>query len=141
MSIENTLERIAVALETIAKNGGSLQSQEVPKSAVDTVVSPVAAAPAPSNTSAPAPSKPLPSAAVPASPAATAPVAVQPASVPVPTMTLEELNSALVAEYVRLGNDRVPIDAAFKQFNVSSAAGLTPDQYAPMLAVVRAITK
>lgn len=137
MSIENTLERIAAALETIAKNGGQLPAQEAPKSPA-TVVPPAAAAPAPSNTAAPAPSKPLPSAAVPASPVATAVVAVPPAN---PSMTLVELNSALVAEYVRLGNDRAPIDAAFKQFNVSSAAGLTPDQYAPMLAAVRAITK
>ena len=140
MSIENTLERIANALETIAKNGGSLQLQETPKSAAATGVSPAAAVSAPSNTVAPAPSKPLPSAAVPASSAAaaTAPVAVPSAT---GAMTLEELNSALVAEYHRLGGDRAPIDTAFRQFNVSSAAGLTPDQYLPMLAIVRAIVK
>lgn len=66
-----------------------------------------------------------------------APVPTAPAA-PVATMTPEELNSALVVEFKRLGS-RDAIDNAMAELGVTSVNDLSPDQYQPLLAKVQGI--
>tara|TARA_R110000823_G_scaffold241850_7_gene366464 strand:+ start:2593 stop:2961 length:369 start_codon:yes stop_codon:yes gene_type:complete len=120
MSIENSLERIADALELLADQGGIIDT--------DDTVSKVTEAPKPV-----APTAPVPPAkvATPTPPSAPAPVAE--------AMTPTDLNTALLAELARLGNDRAHIDAAMGTFGVTSITQLTPDQYQPLIDAVKAI--
>lgn len=56
-----------------------------------------------------------------------------------PTMTAEELNNALVAEFNRIGS-REPIDKVLReQYEVASITDLKPEQYQGLIDAVKAI--
>tara|TARA_R110000787_G_C13443394_1_gene446729 strand:+ start:6009 stop:6404 length:396 start_codon:yes stop_codon:yes gene_type:complete len=129
MSIENSLERIADALELLADQGGIIDTDD---HMVTEAPKPVPVA-APASPVATAPSTPSRLVTAPAPPAAS--VAVPPAEAMTPT----DLNTALLAELARLGNDRAHIDAAMGTFGVTSITQLTPDQYQPLIDAVKAI--
>ena len=158
MSIEKDLGRIATALEGIlAKldHIGTAVSQEqadtiveAPKEAPkQTPPSPAPAADGPSTqaTTAPAAEVPPPppveqatvapttssETVIPAAPAQDTPP-------PVVSMTADELNTALVAVFKRLGK-RDPIDAVLREFGVQSITDLKEDQYAAVINKVKAI--
>src|SRR5690606_21181178 len=96
-----------------------------------------AAVPSAPVASAPSPVTPPPApAATPAAPPTTAPAAAPAAS---PAMTAADLNTALVAEYTRLGNKREPIDTAMRELGVQSVNDLAPEKYQELLDKVRAI--
>lgn len=84
-----------------------------------------------------APVVPVPPAPVAEKPISPTPVPTAPAA-PVATMTPEELNSALVIEFKRLGS-RDAIDNAMAELGVTSVNDLSPDQYQPLLAKVQGI--
>ncbi|AUR82100.1 hypothetical protein NVP1021C_37 [Vibrio phage 1.021.C._10N.222.51.F9] len=69
--------------------------------------------------------------------ASTGEVAAAPAA-PAATMTPEELNNALIVEFLRLGN-REGIDNAMAEFGVTSVNDLKPEQFQPLLDKVKAI--
>lgn len=54
-------------------------------------------------------------------------------------MTLDDLNTALVAEYNRLGKDRTLIDTTVKGFGVNTATDLAPADYQAVLDKVRVL--
>ena len=122
--IEETLVRIATALESIAK---SMLKQANPLATIDPavpsaeVVAKVAEAPAPSSA------------------AVDEPVIEPTAAPPLPQLSLEELNTALMAEYGRLGNDRAPIDAALKLEGITGVSELAPEKYTSFLEGIQAL--
>lgn len=118
MSIEKALERIAVALEKLA----SSQTPLVP------------VAPAPTAPCAVATSVPATSVAPTQEPAPAEPVTEG-------VMDVDQLQTALMVEYTRLGSNREPIDNVMRSdtFKVNSVYDLGAEQYAPLLATVKAI--
>jgi hypothetical protein len=166
--IEDNLKRIADALEvlvykldhigcavTTAKKSEpvapviSQPTQDLtPAPAAPAPAAPAPAAPAPA---APAPAAPAPAAPAPAAPAPAAPPTpvapvtpppVQPAPTtvapaPVVNMTAEALNAALIVEYQRL-KSRDPIIAALAEMKATAISEIKPEQYAELLAKVRA---
>jgi len=160
MSIEKNIERIADALEALV---GKLDhiGQAVDQAEADKIVE---APPAPKQPSTPQPPEAVaggastqattaPSATVPPSPPAEpvtpAPTTQPPVNTPAATaqvtppsvaMTPEDLNKALVAEFHRLGS-REPIDAVMRAapFNAQSITDLSAEQYAPLIAAVKAV--
>lgn len=127
MSIENLLERIATALETLAE--GKVEEKPAPKKKEAKVKAPAAVPPPVESAPAPAPEAPAPAPEAPA--AAVPPPAEAPAAAP--AMSATELNSKLVAEVQRLGS-RDPIDAIFRDtFGIQSLKELDPSQYQNLL--------
>ena len=146
MSIEKDLGRIATALEGIlAKldHIGTAVSQEQ----ADTIVEAPKEAPKQTPPS-PAPAADGPSTQPPVEQATVAPTTssdtvipaapAQDTPPPVVSMTADELNTALVAEFKRLGK-RDPIDAVLREFGVQSITDLKEDQYAAVINKVKAI--
>lgn len=123
MSIENNIERIAIALEKIASYMDNSSNVAVNDE------KPVAKPPA------------VPSAPKVAAPAQ-APVAsppVAPPSEPVVEMTPDELNKALVTEFNRLG-DRAPIDKIMReQFGCQSITELDSSKYHELIKMVKMV--
>lgn len=155
MSLENNLERIANALETIA-NHVALQAlvgevEKAPRkprgvSGGTTNAPVVDAPPAPPVEAAPVVQAPPATdivVAPPAAPVESVPVVQAPpvAAAPVATMTPAELNDALVIEYHRLGNNRDAIVEEMAKFGVTSVNDLPVDKYQPLLDAVKARTK
>jgi len=127
MSIENTFERIAVALEAIANqmaaaNGATAQAVETP--------APQPSAPAPQ------PAEPVVNAPAP-QPAAPQPAAPQPAEQPV-VHTAETINQLCVDTAQRLGSkDRVV--ALLGEYNVNGVRELKPEQYNMFVNALKAM--
>jgi len=121
MTIENSLERIATALEALAAKR-------------DVNVQPVSVS-APSAPEAPAaPSAPEAPAAPSAPEAPAAPSAPEaPAA-----MTPQHLNEVLVGEFKRLGG-REPIDKVLHDHGVQSISDLDPSQYQSVITAVQAL--
>lgn len=155
MSIEKDLTRIADALEALVGKldhiGQATASASVPEAPKQPVTPPppevVAGGASTPVTTAPIAAVPPAPPAAPATPAPTTasppPTPAVPAQVtppPVATMTPEDLNKALVAEFQRLGS-REPIDTVMRAapFNAQSITDLTPEQYAPLIAAVQAV--
>ncbi len=155
MSIENNLERIAVALEAIAASmlhpqmkidltpPAEPKPKKAPKAEAPAV--PVALAPGesvpfaggvltnPAPIAAPvAPPAPIAAPAAPVAPPA--PVAV---AAPPVTMTANDLNAALGAEYARLGS-RAPIDNAIRELGYQGIKDMPASLYQELLNKVRA---
>jgi len=144
--IEDNIKRIADASEIIAAKLSELcnkldhigcalpvLNEQVTTTKVQTV--PVAEAPpAPEVKAAPV-APPAPE--VKAAPVAPAPVQPAPTPVAPVAMTAEELNAALVKEYQRL-KSRDPIIAAMSEMGATAISELKPEQYADLLAKVRA---
>lgn len=144
MSIENNLKRIADSLEIIAgvmddkaetsfaakvplpEEAGAPTPVPAPATIVDTPTVAPPIADAPTSVSAPAPAPEVGAAPVTASEVTT-------------QMTLDDLNTALVAEYNRLGKDRTMIDATVKGFGVNTATELAPADYQAVLDKVKAL--
>lgn len=159
MSIEKDLTRIADALEGIlskldhvgqAVDATVPQAPEAPKQPAAVPPPPVSAAASSSTpvTTAPAAVPPPPVEAQQVTPAPTTPPPVStPAAPPVTTpppvatMTPEQLNVALVAEFNRLGS-REPIDTVMRAepFNAQSIHDLAPEQYAALIDAVKAVS-
>lgn len=140
MSLENNIERIANALELIAQHVTSNTGEATPEKKPRTprAEKPVVDAP---------PTKPVveapPENSIVVAPLETKtveapPTQVTPPPVTAPTMTAEELNDALVIEFHRLGSNRVPIDEEMAKLGVSSVLNLPVEQYAVLLANVKA---
>lgn len=120
----------AVAPATGAQTAAStVAASTTPTTAATEVPKPVAPAPVAS-----APATPPPPAA-PAAQTTTAEVAAPPVEAP---MTGEQLNEALVAEFNRLGS-RDGIDAEIKKLGAQGINDLSPEQYAPLVAAVKAL--
>lgn len=147
MSIENTLIRIADALEIIA---GVMDDKaevsfaaEVPlkeEKPVD-VPAPVTTKVELNSAShvAPSPVVVETPVEVPATPVTAVPPPVEPLpEAPTTQITLEELNQGLVTEFHRLGG-RDMIDATIKGFGVGSANELAPADYQAVLDKVKAL--
>jgi len=129
MSIENNLKRIADSLESIAKSMEMKAKPPMTASAIalqseQTLAPIVAVDPAPTEVN---------SQVAPPTTAAAAATINPPA-----TMSAEEMNTALVAEFSRLGS-REPIDTAMATLGVTSVADLAADQQQALLTAVRAI--
>ena len=163
MSIEKNIERIADALEALVHKLDHI-GQAVNQAEADSIVEQVQTAPKQPVTPPPVesvaggtstPVTTAPGAAVPPSPPAEpvtpAPTTPPPVSTPAATaqvtpppavMTPEDLNKALVAEFQRLGS-REPIDAVMRAapFNAQSITDLSVEQYAPLIAAVKAVAK
>jgi 2-oxoglutarate dehydrogenase E2 component (dihydrolipoamide succinyltransferase) len=126
MSIENSLKRIADALESINKVIEANRNFALPddlKASSTTTAAPAApVAPA--------------AAAAPAAPAAPAPAAAA-AAAPV-LLTDAEMNTELVNEFKRIG-DRTLIDAEMTGLGVTGVTGLTAEVQQELLTKVRAI--
>lgn len=142
MTIEAQLERIAVAAE---KNNELLaallakeEAVEAPKpvTGAQTAASTVAAGTTPTTAATDVP-KPESTATPPVAPAPTT-VPTAPVATPSATMTPEQLNEALVAEFNRLGS-RDGIDAAIKAMGANGIGDLKPEQYAQLVATVKAL--
>jgi hypothetical protein len=141
MSLENTLERIAVALEAIAGNRTALiavDSVKVPNPSARKVAVPKPPAP-------PAEKKlETASAPVPATPVTEVPVVPTP---PVPETLVvdspEQCNGMLIEEYNRLGATAEVMQRILgvmeANFNVRSVNDLTKEQYGPLITAVRAL--
>ena len=131
MSLEHSLERIAVALEAlVASKAGA--NVAVPKSKT-----PASVATAGETTQQPVPSPAATQTSVPdVAPAANVPA---PAGLIIPSP--EECNTLLVAEFNRLGKNPQVMQRILgimeSQFNVRSVMDLTKEQYGPLIAVVR----
>lgn len=125
MSLEKNIQRIADALELIAKNMASAPVNTV-AAAPAQVVAPVTQPTATTTVAAPPVQQPIF--------AATAPVV----TAPTVSITPEELNAALVVEFTRLGTD-VGIRAEMAKLGVSSVTELAPAQYGVLLAAVKAL--
>jgi hypothetical protein len=122
MSIENNLERIASALESIANSVAPVGDPiPVGEPLAQRVWAPRETAPVAEPVAEPTP----------------APVA-EPVAEPVAAMTVEELNTALVAEFKRLGG-REGIDAEIAKLGASSISEVDASQYAGLLNAVKAI--
>lgn len=121
--LENVLERIAVALETLA-------AQKVAPAPAAQKEAPVAPAPTPAPTPAPAPA-PAPVWTPPVAPAA--PVAPAPAA----ALTIDQVRRSLQETMMKLG-DKGPstIQAALSQFGVAQLSALDPAQYHSLLQKV-----
>lgn len=159
MSLENNLERIATALETIAgylvsqsaNSGGEVAEKKTrtPRGDKQTVqvtgdAPPVQAAPTlVAETLVQPLVTPPPVAAAPVDIVVAPPVPVVQSApvVQAPTMTAAELNDALVIEYQRLGNNRDAIMEEMGKFGVSSVNDLAVDKYQPLLNAVKARAK
>ena len=122
--IEETLVRIVTALESIAK---SMLKQANPLATIDPT-GPGVEATVTKTVEAPAAPEPEVEAPAPVAPAAE-----------LPQLSLEELNTSLMAEYGRLGNDRAPIDAALKVEGITGVSELAPEKYASFLEGIRAL--
>lgn len=148
MSLENEIKKLIAAVEANTKaleiatfemgRGTPVQLKSDTGDNIShmaDVVAPIMAAPAP----APTPNvAPAPVVAPAPAPAAQAPAAVDPVTATVVTMTAEELNSALVTEFNRLGS-RDPIMKVMSEYGVGSVNDLAVNQYAPVLAAVKAL--
>jgi hypothetical protein len=55
-------------------------------------------------------------------------------------MSPEELNTALLVEFKRLGGDRSKIDLALADFGVTGVQQLAAAQYQPLITAVRALS-
>lgn len=120
--IEDTLIRIAVALEKIAAG------LEPANSVVTTSVQSEPLVPTPPQQVPPAP----PAQQVPQPPAQQVSAAT--------LTTAAELQTALAAEWTRLGQNREPIDRVMReQFAIQSINELRPDQYDALLNAVRQV--
>ena len=117
MSIEASLKSIADSLAILAQRGTGDVKVEAPAPVVETT----APAPAPSvETAAPAP--------------------VVETAAPVAAITADELNAGLIAEFKRLGDRQLISNVmAAAPFNAVGITDLTAEQYAPLLAAVKAI--
>lgn len=155
MTIESQLERIAVATE---KNNTLIEAllgkfDHIGQAVAPTTVGAqnsaataqepeVAAPPAAASTVAEAPKQEVPAApvsasTVPAAPTTTAEVAAPPAS-----MTVEQLNEALVAEYNRLGgtpDQYQRIAAEMQKLGATGVGELKPEQYSVLITAVKAL--
>ena len=112
MTIENSLERIATALEALAAKR-------------DVNVQPVSVS-APSAPEAPAAPSAPEAPAAPSAPEAPA------------AMTPQQLNEVLVGEFKRLGG-REPIDKVLHDHGVQSISDLDPSQYQSVITAVQAL--
>lgn len=141
--IENQLERIAVALETIADALAKAPAPKVaeapkpapapeePKKPVEVVKEEPAPKPAPKP-----PAKPKPKLA----PKPPAPAPVE-AAEDEPHMTPEEVNERLIAVYHKLKlNNREPIDKVIRTFGVYSLRDLDPKYNRKLVEMVEALT-
>lgn len=124
MTIETNLKRIADALESIAasqlKMVGSTATAELQHSSTSTQAPPAL--------------KPATTQPPPAESTTTQPP-------PAADMTIEEVNTALMVEYKRLGNDRSKIDAvmAAEPFCVKVINELHPSKFADLIAAVKQV--
>lgn len=135
MSIENNLERIADALEAIAKSGKPLDA--VTSQPVAGTVAPAVTPAAPKQDAAAAVAPPPVQASAPApAPSATAPAPAPSAAAP--GMTMEQLDAALKGEMTRIG-DSAPIRNKMTEFGVSSLNDLPVEKYSELLAAVKAL--
>lgn len=149
MSLENNLERIANALETIANHialqalAGEVEKAPRKPRAEKPVVDTPPAPPVDATPVVQAPPATDIVVAPPAAPVESVPVVQAPpvAAAPVVTMTPAELNDALVIEYHRLGNNRDAIVEEMAKFGVTSVNDLPVDKYQPLLDAVKARTK
>jgi len=143
MSLENNIKRMVDALEVIAKCISNPQV-EIPAQPAAVAPQPVAPVvqevnPAPTSQPVAPPVQPVtPVAPVPITSGTSAPGQSAYFVPVVTTMTPEEMNAALVAEFKRLGG-RDPIDQAMTQFGVTSVADLSGEMQQKLLATVRAI--
>ena len=112
MTIENSLERIATALEALAAKR-------------DVNVQPVSVS-APSAPDAPAAPSAPDAPAAPSAPDAPA------------AMTPQQLNEVMVGEFKRLGG-REPIDKVLHDHGVQSISDLDPSQYQSVITAVQAL--
>ena len=137
MSIENTLERIAAALELIAKNTAGANVQ-APKPAASESKADASTAAESTTTTPKAPTPP------PAPPAAepTAPPAA-PSTGELVVKDADECNALLVEEYKRLGGTPEAMTSIQKimseKFDARSVNGLEPAQMGPLITAVRAL--
>jgi len=126
MTIENTLERIAVALEALVEQRSVTHSINITGGTEGVYAAPEApAAPA-------APEAP----AAPAAPEA--PAAPAAPEAPAAPMTPQQLNEVLVGEFKRLGS-REPIDKVLHDHGVQSISDLDPAQYQSVIDAVKAV--
>lgn len=134
MSIENTLERIAAALELIAKNTAGANVQAPKPAAPEATVAPAATPPPPASAPAPAPAAKETPAPAPAPAPSNGELVVKDA---------DECNALLVAEYKRLGGTPEAMTAIQKimseKFDARSVNGLEPAQMGPLITAVRAL--
>jgi hypothetical protein len=144
MSIENNLERIAVALEALValKSGANalasgptheqkIANLAVPKSKPTAATVDTATTSSTTPMNAPSPASPAPT-EVPSAPAAPSLVVNSP----------KECNTLLVAEYDRLGGNakgalQTITSLMENRFKVRSVNDLSKDQYAPLILAVR----
>ena len=152
MSLENTLERIAVALEQLVASqaGANTASKPAAKSKKATVPKPPAVpseskvdastADASTSTTPKVPTPPpVPQAAVPTVP----PAVPSTSEATSPVIGAEEFNGLMVAEYNRLGGTPEVMQRIFSvmetECKVRSVHQLTFDQYEPLIAKIRAL--
>lgn len=60
-------------------------------------------------------------------------------SPPAATITAEQLNEIMIAEYNRLGENRAPIDAALKELGVTGITELPVEKYQELIDKVKSI--
>jgi hypothetical protein len=140
MSLENNLERIAIALEALvaSKAGANVTRAPTATEVTQAQVKADARVEAKMKVPAPAPAE------VPAPAPAEVP-APAPAEVPAPAGLVvaspEECNTLLVAEYNRLGGNPEVMQHILglmeNQFGVRSVNDLTKEQYGPLITAVR----
>lgn len=130
MSIETNIDRIATALESIAKTNQAILEAQTGKAAAPAPTAPpapVAEAPAPE-----APPAPKPAAATtPAPPVATPPPQAAPApaaAAEAPMLTAELINEACKQKATQLGGPD-KIRELFSVYGVNGVAGLDPSAY------------
>lgn len=148
MSIENTLERIATALEAIAASGQGFTKPapaakaSAPKKTVPAASESKAAASPVAESTSTVPKAPTPPPAPPAV-EATAQVAAPSTSETLVVDSPEQCNGMLVAEYNRLGGTPEVMQRILgvmeANFNVRSVNDLTKEQYGPLITAVKAL--
>ena len=144
MSIENTLERIATALEAIAASGQGFLSEEIAIKPAEKAPVAKKAPPAPKPPAPPAEKPPeTASAPAPATAAKEVPVPPAPTAETLVVDSPEQCNGMLVAEYNRLGGTPEVMQRILgvmeANFNVRSVNDLTKEQYGPLITAVKAL--
>jgi hypothetical protein len=137
MSIENSLERIAIALELLAGSNGGFSDTDDSRKPCEAKVEysneKVSSAKAP-----PPPNKAKKETPPPPSKSKKSAAAELIEDLDEPAMTVEELNKSLQAECTRLGG-RVGVDKILKEYSVQSLTQLEPSIYSEVLAKVKAL--
>ncbi len=127
MTIESSLERIAIALEKLVNNSNPVK---------DTNAKP---APPKTENKKEEPKKETP----PPPPVKSMPEEKELKSVEVPTApeikSPEDLNAALVNEFQRLKGNREPIDMVLRKYGAQNVSQLKPEQYDTVIKEVRSI--